>query len=412
MVRLIFTGIFILIFQGSLISQTKGLDYFLENGTKHSPLISDYANQLLALNADSALVRANINPQITGTNVTFYAPVIGGFGYDKAVTNGGGFASLVGVNQALVSKKNVAAQLYSVSLQKKTIGNTIAISIQELKKTITSQYLTTYGDWQQLQFSREVNRLLEKEESILKKLTQANTYRQTDYLTFLVTLQQQYLATRQQEMQFRNDYATLNYLSGTLDTSLVILDEPIVKLAELPSPEMSVFFRQYTIDSLKILNDKSLLDFSYRPKASLFADAGYNSTLTYQPYKNFGTSFGVNLSVPIYDGRKRKLQHEKLDILLRTNNGYRNFANTQYQQQIAQLRQQFAETEKLISEISAQIKYAESLVQVNSRLLETGDARIADLIIALNNYMTSKNLLTQQAINRLQILNQINYWNR
>jgi hypothetical protein len=45
-------------------------------------------------------------------------------------------------------------------------------------------------------------------------------------------------------------------------------------------------------------------------------------------------------------------------------------------------------------------------------LLETGDARIADLVIALNNYLTAKNLLTQNTVSRLQIINQINYWNR
>ena len=144
----------------------------------------------------------------------------------------------------------------------------------------------------------------------------------------------------------------------------------------------------------------------------MYADAGYNSTLAYNPYKNFGTSFGLNLNVPIYDGRKRKLQRLKFNITQLTTNGYRDFSRSQYYQQIAQLKQQYAATEELIGQINNQIKYSESLINVNSRLLETGDAKIADLVIALNNYLAAKNLLTQNTVSRLQIINQINYWNR
>ena len=74
--------------------------------------------------------------------------------------------------------------------------------------------------------------------------------------------------------------------------------------------------------------------------------------------------------------------------------------------------QQLHSTDALLTQINGQIKYAESLISVNGKLLETGDAKIADYIIALNTYMTAKNLLTQNNISRLQIINQINYWNR
>ena len=65
-----------------------------------------------------------------------------------------------------------------------------------LKKNITAQYIVAYGDLQQLNFNKEVNDLLRNEEKILKLLTQKNVYRQTDYLTFLVTLEQQNLSIK------------------------------------------------------------------------------------------------------------------------------------------------------------------------------------------------------------------------
>jgi len=396
----------------SVNGQSKNLQYFIDKAQANSPLLRDYQNQSASTHIDSLLVRANYQPRINGSSVNSYAPLVKGFGYEQAITNGGALNAVVGVNQAFAGKRNLDAQFRSIQLQRQGIENTSAVSQQDLKKTITDQYITAYGTLQQLNFTLQTNQLLAKEETILKKLTEKNVYRQTDYLTFLVTLQQQQLAAKQQQIQFQNNYATLNYLAGLYDTGVVVLDDPGLVITELPGPENSIFFRQFTLDSLNVLNQKVLLDISYKPKLGVYADAGYNSTLAYNPYKNFGTSFGLNLNVPIYDGKKRKLQHLKLNITQLTTNGYRNFSRSQYNQQIAQLRQQYTATEELIGQINNQIKYSESLINVNSRLLETGDAKIADLVIALNNYLAAKNLLTQNTVSRLQIINQINYWNR
>ena len=412
MKRTAYAFLWLFVTQISAQSQSRNLSYFLERAQHNSPLLKDYSNQVASIEIDSILVRANYRPQINGSSNNTYAPLIRGFGYEQAITNGGGLNAVVSVNQSFASRQNLQAQFRTIQLQKQGILNTSDISQQDLNKTITDQYIVAYGSQQQLHFTREVNVLLGKEEIILKKLTEKNVYRQTDYLTFLVTLQQQLLSAKQQEIQFKNDLATLNYMAGLYDTTTLLLADPALILKEPRLPQNSIFFRQFTIDSLNNINNKLLLDISYRPRFSLYADGGYNSTLAYSPYKNFGTSFGLNLNVPIYNGRKRRLQKSKYDISQLTTNSYRDFAKNQFFQQIAQFRQQYSETEELIGQIYAQIKYSESLIEVNSRLLETGDAKIADLVIALNNYLTAKNLLTQNTVSRLQIINQINYWNR
>jgi outer membrane protein TolC len=311
-----------------------------------------------------------------------------------------------------VSRKRLDAEFQTIRLQNQGLGNTAKISGQELKKNVTAQYITTYGDMQQLDFNRDIYTLMQKEEGLLKDLTEKNVYRQTDYLTFLVTLKQEGLLLRQLEIQFHNDYGTLNYFCGILDTAAAVLQEPSIQLQSLPEIDRSVFFRQYRIDSLKLLNSRSLIDLSYKPKANLYADAGFSSTLAYTPYKNFGTSFGFTVTVPIYDGHQRKIQYAKLDIAERTRTGYQDFFTRHYRQQIAQLTQQLRATEELIGQINDQLKYSEALITVNGKLLGSGDARIPDYILALSNYLNAKNLLTQNNITRLQIINQINYWNR
>jgi outer membrane protein TolC len=228
----------------------------------------------------------------------------------------------------------------------------------------------------------------------------------------LVTLKQQQLAVLQARLTYKNDYSTLNYLAGIADTTMIVLADPDIQKAPLPDPATSVFFRQYHLDSLKLVNSRQLVDFSYKPKITLNADGGYNSDFMGQAYKNFGVSAGFTFTLPIYDGGQRKMQYRKIFLQEETRENYKAFFNNQYRQQIAQLNQQISENENLVNQIDEQMKYAESLVKVDSKLLETGDVRVADLILAINNYLTIKNLRTTTNINKLLLINQLNYWNR
>ncbi|SMO45485.1 TolC family protein [Solitalea koreensis] len=396
----------------SCLAQRNNLDFYISHALKNSPLLKDYQNQMASNSIDSLLLKATYKPQVNASSTNFYAPTINGIGYDQVITNGGGYNALVTVSKSITDSKKVAAQLATIQLQNEGIKNTSTISEQDLKKSITAQYIITFGDIQQLNFNKEVLTLLKEEEQLLKAFTEKNVYRQTDYLTFLVILQQQELLLKQVNIQYQNDYATLNYLCGINDTSKVNLPTPAIELQPLPQISNSIFLKQFDIQSLKLANSKALVDLIYRPKASVYIDAGYNSTLTYQPYKNFGTSFGISVSVPIYDGKQRKMQYDKLTFAEKTTTDYKNFFINQYNQQIAQLTQQLLSTEGLILEINKQIKYSESLIIAERKLLQTGDLRVADFVIAINNYLNAKNLLTQNTINRLQIINQINYWNR
>jgi outer membrane protein TolC len=394
-------------------AQQNTLGYYLDNAVKNSPLIKDFQNQVLSFSLDSQIVRATLRPQVSGNSNNMYAPVIHGYGYDQAISNGGQVMGTVAVNKAFVSRRTIATQIAGFQIQAQSAANNIKLSEQDIKKAITDQYVTAFGDWLQLQYNKEINDLLGKEDTLLKRLTQSNVFKQADYLAFTVTRQQQLLATTELEIQYASDYATLNYLAGISDTSQAEpLQDPQLILNPLPDYTTSAFYHQYVLDSLKLRNDKAIIDINYRPKINAFADAGYNSSLTYQPYKNWGTSFGVSLTVPIYDGHQRKLQYQKINLQEQTRLAKRDYFITQRQQQIFQLMQQLRSTEKLISDINRQITYTDTLIKVNEKLLGTGDIRVTDFILALTNYFNARNLVTQNYINRLRIINQLNYWNR
>ncbi|HVX52028.1 MAG TPA: hypothetical protein VHB48_17850, partial [Chitinophagaceae bacterium] len=305
-------------------AQEKTLDYYINAALQNSPLFSDYANQVQQNYIDSAKIAAGYGPQVNGVSGNSYAPVIHGYGYDGVVTNYGNFSELVTASKQLVSKANLSNQYSALRLLNDSLRIAARISGQDLKKAVTMQYITAYGSWEQYKFNGDVYNLLQKEDTVLKRLTQAAVYRQTDYLTFLVTLQQQHIAVVAARNQFQNDFAQLNYLCGLFDTTLTPVSSPGLQADSMPGAQNTIFYHKYVTDSMLLKNADAQIDFNYKPKINLYADAGFLSSFMYQAYKNFGTSFGVNITIPIYDGRQRKMQHDKIAIQEDTRKKYRD----------------------------------------------------------------------------------------
>lgn len=389
----------------------RNLDYFVEEALKRSPLMKDYVNQQQANRIDSMRVKAGYLPQVTASSAGMYAPIVKGYGYDEVITNGQALEALLNVNYNLVSKKNINNQLKMIGLQSDSIKTAARLSVLDLKRTIGDQYITAFASQQQAAFNKEVYQLLSAEEKVLKKLTQANVYKQVDYLTFLVTFKQQQLQWKQAELQLKNDYSTLNYLTGVVDTTAYPLADPDLQLPAVVS-DQQIFYKKMGLDSAKISNRREAIAFLYKPKLGVYANSGFNSSLIFQPYRNFGASAGFTLSVPIYDGHQKKMLYDQLAIEQRTNSAYKDFFHDQHLQQINLLKQQLSDQNTLFNKINEQIKFSKSLIQVDSRLLQTGDIMVADFVLAINNYLTAQNLYRQTVINRLKLINQLNYWNR
>ncbi|MCZ4244082.1 TolC family protein [Pedobacter punctiformis] len=389
----------------------KNLDYFLKQAQSSNPVLKDFENQKRSAGIDSLIVRATARPQVTASGAGMYAPIIRGYGYDEVITNGQALEALLNVNYDLLNKKRINNQLEGIKIQSDSIKYADQLSLYDLNRSVADQYITAYASQVQVDFNREVVTLLKKEEQLLKTLTRSNIYKQSEYLTFLVTLQQQQLVLKQAELQFKNDYATLNYLAGITDTITTKLAEPKLE-AEIFKNNQFFFTKRFELDSLKNINLKNGIDLNYKPKLGVYANGGYSSSLVLQPYKNFGTSVGFTFSVPIYDGHQKKMQYDKLKLSSNTMTSYKAFFLRQQNQQLNLIRQQIVQTDALFGKINEQIRFSKGLIEVDSKLLHTGDLKVADFIIAINNYMAAQNLLRQTNINRLKLINQYNYWNK
>ena len=400
----------LVLFSFKSFSQEKDLRFYMEKAQTNSPLLKDLSNQIKSNSIDSLLNKANYKPQILGNLNANYAPIINGYGYDSAITNGQSVAGLVGLNQKIIGKGIINSQAESFQLLKESLVLNKRIASKDVNKLITAQYITASGSAEQIGYNQKMAALLKDEATILKKLTQNSIYKQTDYLVFLTTIKQQEFQVLQLQQQYQNDLGMLNYLSGETDTTFVNLKKPDIALKTIQTDTKSVFVKQFEVDSLKIINQNKLIDNAYKPSLSLLGDAGYFSSLSYQASKNLGFSVGLGLSIPIYDGNQKSLQHQKNETALATNLAYKANFNKQYQQQLLMLHQKLKQAIEIENQLQTQLQIVDALIEANKKLLLTGDAQITDFVIAIGNVITINNTISQNKINTLQLINEINYW--
>jgi outer membrane protein TolC len=408
-----FWSLIILLLAFTLKAQAqKDLDFYINQAWQKSPLLKEAGNLVRSGRIDSLRLKAGQGIQASAISNSMFAPVIRGWGYDNTLTDGTNVNALVSLSKELNGRRNRQNRFESFSIQNQYLQNSSKITEQELKKNISELYITAFGSWQQYNFNLEMLIFLNKESEILKQLTQKGSVRQTDYLSFTVNLQQQELQVEQAKNRYRNDFALLNYSCGMEDTSFTILVDPNLKVENIPDLPGTIFFRQFLLDSLKLENADKQIDFSYQPKISLMADGGYLSTLANHPWKNFGVSAGVSVSIPIYDGGQRRMQHDQIAISQQTRTDYLDFYVSQFRQQTSLLHQQLKTRQTLGQKIIRQIETSKSVVDAFQRLLDTGDVQMTEYLLSLANYLSAKNMLIENNIEKYLIINELNYWNR
>ena len=399
--------LFFLSFQ--VFSQTQSLDYYINKAIKNSPLLNDYHNQLQAGKLDSLLIRAGEKIQVEANSQVMYAPVVKGWGYDEALTNGANISGLVGVKKNIIDKKVRESAFNGLAIQKKMVGNSIKILVKDIKKAVTAQYLTAFLDYSEITFNHIQLEILKNQLQLLKRLVESGIYKQTDYLSLLVEIQALDLLITQSNGQYENDLYSLNLLCGISDPTNVKLVQPeIVDTKEL-NLEQSPLFMHFRLDSLKIENEKKIIADQVRPKLNLFADAGLMSSTLENIYKRFGVSGGINLNIPLYDGGQRKIQIQKLALSELSRTSYQQFFKSQYNQQIMQLYAELTVTAKVISQINEQLLTLHDFNSMAKIQMGNGLISITEYLSSVKNILTLNKTLNQTSIKRLQLINELNY---
>jgi outer membrane protein TolC len=390
-------------------NQSHNLEFYLNKGIQNSPLLNDYRNQISSAVADSLLIRATKKPLVEAKSQLLYSPYYTNFGYDEVITDGGNYTAVVGVSQNIFNKKELTNKYNRVDIQKQLVNNSATISANELNKLITQQYLTTFSGYSDFIFNKKFLELFKKENDIIKQFVKNGIAKQTDYLALLVETQSQEILVRQLENQYRKDLSSLNELCGLNDSAWYELIEPELKIKGSPDISKLPAYIQYKIDSIRIENEKMAIDIRYKPKVNWFADAGFLTSNPWNFYKHFGYSAGLSLNIPVYDGKQRDIEKQKLEFSENSRQGYKDTYYKQYFQQLQQLDHELISLNEMSSQIENQIKTSEQLVNTFKEQLEAGIIQMTEYINAIKNFKTTSRNINLINIQKLQVINEMNF---
>jgi outer membrane protein TolC len=404
LVILFFTSITVIAY-----NQSRTLDFYLNEGIQNSPLLKDYYNQVNSALFDSLLIRSSKMPLVEAKSQLLYSPIYGNFGYDEVVTDGGNYMGVVGITQNILNRRDLNNKFQSVNIQRQTATNSSKISIAELKRIITEQYLASFADFNELTYNKSFLTFAYKENEIIRRFVSQGLCKQTDYLSLQIETQTQEILVSQLAGQFEKDLRQLNQLCGLNDTGSYMLSLPELKITGSPDINKSPLFLQYKIDSLRIENEKAAIDVRYQLKMNWFADAGFLTSTPWNFYRHFGYSAGLSLSIPLYDGNQKDHEKQKLSLAENTRSSYENKFRYKYSQQIQQLNDELKSLRVMTSQLEKQLSTSEQLVNALRGQLETGIIQMTEYINAVKNLHYINKNLSDNRIRIQQVINELNY---
>lgn len=409
MCRKLFLFLFLSGFSLIAHNQTRSLDFYLDEGLRNSPLLNDFRNQINSANADSLLIKAGKKPLVEIKSQLQYSPFYNNFGYDEIITDGGNYTAVAGISQNIFNKRDINNKFAAVDLKKQLVNNSSRISVTELNRIITDQYLKTFTNYSDFTFNKTFLFLFEKENEIVKQFVKNGVYKQTDYLTLLVETQSQEILVNQIKSQYRKDLMLLNQLCGINDSIIYELVEPLIRIEGIPDIVKSPSYIRYKIDSVRIENEKSAVDIRYTPKVNWFADAGFLTSNPWNFYKHFGYSAGLSLRIPVYDGKQRVIEKQKLEFDENSRKNYEKTFYNQYFQQVQQLTNELKSLNEMSLQMEKQLNTSDQLVKALKDQLESGIIQMTEYVNAIKNFKTISRTLNQINIQKLQLINEINF---
>jgi len=391
------------------ISQSRDLNYYLREGLQNSPLINDLKNQLQSASLDSIIIAARRKPQVEGRSQLLYSPYNDHFGYDEVITDGGNYQAVAYVSQDLFVSKKTGNKYQALNYEKQGLNLSVKLSSAELMKTITDLYLESYSVYSELLFNVSFLDLMKNENQVVSRFVENGIYSQADYLSLLVETGGQEVIITQLRNQYRKNIMSLNELCGIVDTSQIMLQMPVIEPQGTARISDYLILRQYSLDSLRIINEKEALSLRYKPSVNWFADAGILTSNPFNFYRHAGASAGVSLTVPIYDGHQKKVEEDKLSLKEDSRTRYLNRTKKEYDQIYLRLNSELEGIKQVKAGLEKQLALSDQLVKSLRVQLENGIIKMQDYIVAIKNYRNVNRYIILSDIDILRVKNEINY---
>jgi len=405
--------------------ETHNLDFFIEQAKKTSPSLLENRNLEAVGDLQNKLIIAQNNSfQVNSTSEVLIAPYFNNngraiaittnpssnaYGYDIGITNGGLYSSQINITKNLFNQ----SVLNNLLFQNKISNSALSLSSEEfshnLIKNISDAYIIAYQLQLQENFNRELLGDLDTRLKVVELLVKKGILMESDYLLLQLDIEGKKLELQQLKSDFNTAINQLYTLSGIAAEDIDQLIFP--NLEQIKSPLKKFYEQRFQNDSLQLAADRAVFENHYKPQVSVYANAGLNAVEFNNIEHKIGTSAGLRLTIPIYDGNQRKLNAMQSRLRQDNLNFYKQNSEVQFSNNLKNIEQQVEALENNKTLLEVQLNKQLNILEIYKGKLVQGQISIVDYLNVIQNYKQNVYAKLQMQTNKWLLKSQYNYIN-
>jgi len=397
-------------------SQNHSLSYFLNQAYNNDPQIASSQRNIKIADLGKRINKAMFQkPVISGNGMALYAPGTSKWGFGKAITNGGEYDALLNLTYPLWQSKDLRAYNLQSNSKARRANYNLKLRKHNLKFQVTQAYIHVYGDQENIRYLHNLHQLLQQQINQLSSLVKSGIIKITDLQQVRLEDSQIRIQLKQAKNQLVKDQSSMNQLCGIQDTTIYTIANPGLQVPslskKLENVRSSRFLHSYGIDSLSVEAQQKIRDTKYLPQISAVANTGLSTSNLGDAANRFGFSLGLQLHWRLWDGHQQSLQRQQTKLNLENIQDHRKFEKRRLYQQRNSLMNTLKDVQDQITDQKKQVSDYSDLLNAYRTEIDKGIQSVTSYVTVFRQYLNAKNKLNNLNIQRLQTINDLNYWN-
>lgn len=233
---------------------------------------------------------------------------------------------------------------------------------------------------------------------------------ESDYLLLQLDIDSKKLELKQIQNNLRIALNQVFTLSGIAFETNIIIAEPDFNTA--PSTKKEFFYLQkFKNDSLQIKADEAVFDNAYKPQITVYGNTGLNAVEIPNITHKIGMSAGLQISIPIYDGKQRKFTHQQNLLKEQNLEFYKSNSEVQLSNNLQSITYQLDALNENKLLLDDQLEKQQNILEIYKGKLVQGQISIVDYLNVIQSYKQNKYTQIQMQTNIWLLQNQYNFIN-
>jgi outer membrane protein TolC len=403
------------------------LEYYLSHAVDNSPQIKQLLNEKEIHTLEAERLRAvykGANVSLNGN--LLIVPIISQdngktkldwnaqnadryYGYDLGQANSSLYFGATWT-KPLLGNASYNAEKERLNIEKCISDNSMKLSIHDIKKAVTDQYILCLMDKSQMKLAENIIGSLKTQYNIMCRLAADGLVKNSDLQLLNIECNNNEYMREGAMQSYHLHRAELDIMCGISDSTHNDLED-IHITPEIEGDGISPFFEKYRLDSLHTVSVFRSGMIKYRPRLNLYVDGGVNTTDFNNTYRRIGASAGVSFSWLLFDGRQKRNLQRQTDVELRTIKDYQDRFMADRIRNRNKYIQQIKDMDTQDAKLKRQITDYDTLIDNYTRLMKHGELSVISYVTVLRNRMQVAQEEMKITANRELLINALNYWN-